>query len=111
MDIPRPGRSVRLPFPDVSHAEVRFLDEPLTPVPFEATHGGLALEFGTRWGRPISITFTAGFGDVAAVPPAIKIAGLMLVDFFYNQRGGFSEGPGFPPEVDAMIAPFKVWRV
>lgn len=111
LDIARPGQTVRLPFPDINDIAVVFTDAAAGAVPFETCHDGLAVNFGTRHGRPLSIIFTAGFGEVAEVPPAIKQAGLMLVNFFYNCRGGDGDGPAFPPEVDAMVSQFKVWRV
>lgn len=111
LDVARPYRTVRLPFPDISAVSVAFTDEPSGAVPFEQAHDGLALTFGGVLGRPIAITFTAGFGPAEDVPAAIKIAALMLVNFFYNQRGGDGEGIAYPPEVDAMVSQFKVWRV
>lgn len=110
LDVARPCRTVRLPFPDISEVSVAFTDAPVGPVPFSQCHDGLAINFGAVLGRPVTITFTAGFGPVDAVPPAIKTAALMLVNFFYSHRGG-GDGPMFPPEVDAMVSPFKVWRV
>jgi len=111
LDVAAPLRTVRLPFPDISGVAVRFADGDEAMVPFEICHDGLALNFGMRIGRPITITFTAGFGTVDDVPPAIKTAALMLTNFFYRQRGGQDDGPGFPPEVDVLVAPYKVWRV
>lgn len=111
MDLARPCRTVRMPSPDISNVTVTYPGTIPEPVPFDLCHDGLAVNFGHAPGRAVQILFTAGFGEVSAVPAAIKVAALMLVDFFYNQRGGLSEGPGFPPEVDVMISPFKVWRV
>ncbi len=108
--IPGGAGTVRFPFPDVSCVSAEFADDA----------GGAAtyvirdtdrIELRSVQGRPVNVTITAGFGNVSDVPPAIKQAALMLVDFYYNNRGGGSEGRGVPPEVDAMISPFRVWRV
>lgn len=111
MDLAHPGRTARLPFPDIKDVTVAYGDIAAGAVPFEMCCDGIALNFGIRPVRPVAVTFTAGFGNVHEVPVAIKQAGLMLVNFFYNHRGGDSDGPAFPPEVDAMVSQFKVWRI
>lgn len=109
--VTRPGRTVLLPFPDIISVTAEFTDTEGGQVPVDLSDSCPAANFGRVYGRPLAITFKAGFGPIEAVPPAIKQSALMLVDFFYSQRGGQSDGPGIPPEVDAMISPFRVWRI
>lgn len=111
MDLPFPGRRVALPFPDISEVVATFADDVGGAVAHDLSADGRGIYFATQYRRPVEILITAGFGPVESVPGAIRQAALMLVDHFYRQRGGLSEGPGIPPEVDAMISPFKVWRL
>ena len=59
------------------------------------------------WGRPASITFTAGFGLPHAVPHALKQAILLLVARWYDDRAVGAIPDGF----DDLVFPFRVRRL
>jgi len=107
-DIDRLGSYVALPFPDISTVAGVFADGEGGPVEFDRTDCGLRIRGGM--GRPAAITFTAGFGAVADVPPAIIRAILLLTGHFYWVRSGGGD-KGLPREVDDLISPFRLMRV
>ena len=56
----------------------------------------------------IRVTFTAGFGnDESAVPTDLKMAVLVLAAHHYEFREGGAAPSGLPPEVRALIAPWR----
>ena len=69
---------------------------------------------------PLRVTFTAGYANEAAIPPALKHALLELIAFFDNNRGdcggcGDSSGGcnalGIPESIKAKLAFFRILRV
>ena len=69
---------------------------------------------------PLRVTFTAGYADEAAIPPALKQGLLELIAFFDNNRGdcggcGESAGGcnvlGIPQGIQAKLALFRILRV
>jgi uncharacterized phiE125 gp8 family phage protein len=52
-----------------------------------------------------AIAFTAGYGDAAAVPPAIAQAILQIVGALYEHRGG--EATPNPDSALALLAPYR----
>jgi uncharacterized phiE125 gp8 family phage protein len=65
--------------------------------------------------NPIEIEFTCGYGATAAyVPEPIKIAMLMLISQWYENREPSISGPGsiiaaVPFSVDALLSDYRVW--
>ena len=66
------------------------------------------------WPRPdgapgaIRITFTAGFGTTPEnVPEELRMAVLVLAAHYYEFREGGAAPKGLPPEVTALIAPWR----
>ena len=56
----------------------------------------------------LRITFTAGFGaDDTAVPEELKMAVLILAAHIYEFREGGAAKTGLPPEVRALIEPWR----
>lgn len=97
---------LRLPFPDVCHVEITYIDEngidrPLPPECFFLRHdcgGSYILIAGGRPALssvhpfPITISMTAGYGANAAdVPASIRHALKMLVGHWYENREATSE--------------------
>ncbi len=67
-----------------------------------------------EWPRPdgapgaIRITFTSGFGATPdAVPEELRMAVLVLTAHYYEFREGGAAPKGLPPEVIALIAPWR----
>ena len=69
---------------------------------------------------PLRVTFTAGYANEAAIPPALKHGVLELIAFFDNNRGdcggcGDSSGGcnalGIPESIKAKLALFRILRV
>lgn len=69
---------------------------------------------------PMRVTFTAGYANEAAIPPALKQGLLELIAFFDNNRGdcggcGESAGGcnalGLPQSIQAKLALFRILRV
>jgi uncharacterized phiE125 gp8 family phage protein len=110
----------RLPFPDVQSAVVRYLDaagvEQTLPAQNYRLHnddqGGL-LELVDGVAQPAvfdridAVRIEAVYG-MAAVPPALKQAALLMVGFLYQNREGGGEKPY---AVDMLIAPFRAQGV
>jgi uncharacterized phiE125 gp8 family phage protein len=59
--------------------------------------------------RALRVTFTAGYGDAAAVPAALKSAILMLVGHWYDNREAVTSGAvaELPVSVMALTAPYR----
>ena len=71
-----------------------------------------------QWPRPdgapgaIRITFTAGFGATPdAVPEELRMAVLVLTAHYYEFREGGAAPKGLPPEVVALIGPWRTISV
>lgn len=81
----------------------------------------LTPEYGKVWpatkqtNNAVKIVYVAGYGAAAAVPAPIRQAMLLLIDTWYEQRGAaiigsqVNEYP-LPAAVNALLAPYKVWR-
>ncbi len=120
-DLPRFQREILLPVPDISavaikysdsegaeqavpEANVRFYPAPLgTLVTVSAAFASPALESGNR--APVSVEYTAGFGDAAAVPGALKVAIHQLVARLYEDRAGEKED--LSPSILGLIGPYR----
>lgn len=60
---------------------------------------------------PIRIEFSAGFGDAAAVPPALRHAILILAAHWYKNREIVRVGnivSTLPTSFDALVAPWRI---
>lgn len=58
--------------------------------------------------NPITITFVSGYGEVDAVPQAIKQAILLLVSHWYENRESVGANMSeVPMAVDMIIAPYR----
>lgn len=58
----------------------------------------------------VRVTWTAGYGAAAAVPPAIKQAALLLIAHWYDNRSGVAVGETpteMPLAVNSLLAPFR----
>lgn len=69
---------------------------------------------------PLRVTFTAGYPDEAAIPPALKQGLLELIAFFDANRGdcggcgeasGGCNALGLPQSIQAKLALFRILRV
>ena len=65
----------------------------------------------TRLGRPVAVTFTAGYGAPADVPAAIRQAMLLLVTQWYEHRQVTGTGTALPFAVEALLAPYRRIRL
>ncbi|WP_085908284.1 head-tail connector protein [Kiloniella majae] len=62
----------------------------------------------------IRIAYTAGYGDVDAVPDDIKHGILLLVTHYFENRGTVNIGnivSEIPQSVDALLTPYRVWEL
>ncbi|MCD1620745.1 hypothetical protein K7H20_22035 [Salipiger manganoxidans] len=110
-----------LPAPDVSAAEIRYLDpngaeRPGPSVTRHAIATGTLLRLPRDWSNPpldesspapIIVEFTCGFGSAAQVPFPIKVAILQMVAHMFAEREGISIAE---PVYDRLIAPYR-WSV
>jgi uncharacterized phiE125 gp8 family phage protein len=120
-------RYIRIPFPDVSAATVKYRDGDNVEqtvasgsVSIVSNHMGSSVRISSGFSFPsiypdrddaIQITFTAGFGDDAAsVPAPIKQAILLLVGHWFKSREAVAEiaYAELPIGVRALISPYKV---
>lgn len=116
--------TMRLPFPDVQSAIVTYLDPAGASQTVQAenylvrTVNGLGeLVFAPDFvppailpGRDDAVTVSAVFGWPAA-PPSLKVAALMLVAHWYQNREAVVTGTiasEVPLTVETMIAPYRV---
>lgn len=99
---------VRLPFPDVSSVAIkysdadnadqtvssslydRFEDERSAVVAFRSGFSAPALQADRP--DPVRVTFTAGFGDITAVPQALKVAISLLAAHWFENREAVNIG-------------------
>ena len=114
---------VVLPFPDVQTAAITYSDTagdpqtvPVDDYRLHQVYGGsvLGLVSGAAWPQGASddreaftVTFTAGFGNAAAVPASIKHAILMLVAHWYENREAVGKAEALPMAFHALIAPYR----
>lgn len=122
--------TIRLPFPDVSSVTVKYFDTDNTEQTVASSlyelltdARGSYVHFLDDFTAPdvyddrsdaVRVTFTAGFGDADAVPDAIKIAAMMLVAHWYENREAVAMNvtPNtVPMAVDSLIAPYRYLRV
>jgi uncharacterized phiE125 gp8 family phage protein len=79
------------------------VDAPGGRLIFAAPHPGLRVVNG------VSIAFTAGYGDAAAVPAPIKSAVLQTIAWLYEHRGG--DAAPLPDAALALLAPYRAVRL
>ncbi len=82
--------------------------------------GRIVLAYGKTWpsaalypAAAITVRFTAGYGDAAAVPQAIKQAILLLVAHWYENREATIGGAiqrEIPFAVEALLWPYRALR-
>jgi uncharacterized phiE125 gp8 family phage protein len=120
-------RQLRLPFPDVSAVVVTYRDEDdaeqtLSATMYEVAEDEIGGVLQLRRGfnspaladdraAPISVTFTAGYGDAEDVPATLRAALLLIVGHFYENREavivGQVDAKALPLGVDTLIAPHR----
>ena len=104
---------IRLPFPDTVISSAVFTDaeggELIHELALQDQHRLLRLRSGL--GRPVAITFTAGYGAPADVPAAIRQAMLLLVTQWYEHRQVTGTGSTLPFAVEALLAPYRRIRL
>lgn len=119
------SQCIRLPFPDVSAAVVKYLDADNAEITvsagdYEILHDakGSVLRFRDSWTQPdlyddaqepVTVTVTAGYGAVTDVPAAIKHAILMLVCHWYESRMSVAEAKmeEVPMAFNALVQPHR----
>lgn len=121
------GGCLRLPFPDVAEHVVTYRDADGNEATLSSDHYDLiedstsavllyrdAFAAPTLYGdtvQPISVRYTAGYGAEAAdVPQAIRVALLLLIGHWYENREAVITGTiasELPMAVDALIAPYR----
>ena len=117
--------SIGLPFPDVSGVAISYYDangdqQTVSPSLYEvvATHNGGAVFFKDAWDSPslyadmeypVSVAITSGYGAASDVPMALKMAILMLVGQYYENREAASKSAmsEMPLGFKTLIAPFR----
>ncbi len=115
---------IRLPFPDVSAAEIKYFDsddveQTVSPDHYEIHQDALGsfIWFKNAFSYPVfnadrldavRVTFTAGYGAASDVPAAIKQAIKMLVAFWYENResANITESFETPFGVKTLLAPY-----
>lgn len=123
------GGGVYLPFPDVSAAQVAYLDEAGEEQPLDAGRVQLAEDTRGAYLRftgslpavsreqaaPVQVTFTAGYGPAAEdVPEGIRHAALLLIGHWHEARQAVVTGTiatEMPLAVKDLLAPHMRVRV
>lgn len=124
------GHVLRLPLPDVSAvASVTYRDadnaeQTIASASYALHEDALSAflffdndySFPELYRRPDALTvqFTVGYGDAAAVPAAIKAAMLLHVGHLYENREAVTldrAGAELPMGYDTLIAPYRVRRL
>lgn len=98
------SKCLELPFPDVSSAVVKYLDENSTEQTVNAAHyemiqahGGAIVRFLDAFDSPsldidrllpVTVEFTAGYGTQNDVPAKVKAQVMMVASQLYNNRDG-----------------------
>jgi len=116
MEIDAVTGPILLPFPDSTIDGAVFSDAVGGDLDY---HIGLQdqrllLRPNSGHGRPVEITFTAGYGAAAAVPAAIRQAMLLLIGQWYDNREAVTVGAAgslMPMAVDALLAPYRRIRL
>lgn len=87
-------------------------------VDVDSEPGRVSPAFGYQWPLPdyrlnaVSITFTAGYGDAAAVPAAVKSAMLLHIGRMNEYREEVITGTivaEIPMGYEALMFPYRVW--
>ena len=107
---------ILLPFPDSSIDSAVFSDAVGGDLDYHIAlqDQRLLLRPSSGHGRPVAITFTAGYGAAADVPAAIRQAMLLLVGQWYDNREAVTVGAAgspMPMAVDALLAPYRRVRL
>ena len=107
---------ILLPFPDSTIDGSVFTDAAGGTLAYDLTlqDQRLLLRPNSGHGRPVEITFTAGYGAAAAVPAAIRQAMLLLIGQWYDHREAVTVGAAgslMPMAVDALLAPYRRIRL
>jgi uncharacterized phiE125 gp8 family phage protein len=112
---------LHLPFAPASIVSVTYLDgdgaaQTVSSADYEfgTSHLGGFVRMRSSFGypalqdvvSPVSVTFTTGYGNAAAVPPAIKTAALMHIAWAYDSRNG--DGPSMPDAIHALVSPYRL---
>jgi len=79
------------------------------------TLGRVQLKVGCVWPShrgfaSFIVTVKAGYGEAAAVPPALKQAALAALAVIFEGRGG-ADREKINSAVAALCAPYKIWRL
>lgn len=119
------NRCLRLPFPGVTSAVVKYYDtnnvlQTITAANYQVLEDseGAYIELVPFYvppypylfrEDPVNVTFVAGFADAASVPVPIKQAIKLLGGDWYDSRATMQEGrlAQLPFSVEALLAPFK----
>ena len=107
---------ILLPFPDSEIDSAVFTDAVGGELDYQLSQQDQRLLFRplAGFGRPATITFTAGYGAPADVPAAIRQAMLLLIAHWYEHREAVSlgaDGTALPMAVDALLAPYRRVRL
>lgn len=118
----RARQSVRVPLPTLQTVNsIRYIDtdgntQTLDPslylVDIASEPGRLAPAYRTCWPlarcipNAVTIEFSAGYANAAAVPQLIKQAMLLLIGAWYENRDAISAE--FPPIVDELLSAFRI---
>lgn len=119
-------RSIRLPFPDVSDATVKYFDVDNVEQTVDASlfelvedERGAVIEFRDGFSSPaifvdrsaaVTVEFIAGYGPAAGdVPQAIRTAISLMIAHWFNHREAATEGQSaeIPFGASLLIAPFR----
>lgn len=119
-------RFIRLPFPDVSAATVKYFDESNDEQTVSGSlftrledERGTLIRFSDEFAFPsvfgdrgdgVQVEFTAGYGANATdVPQAIRTAILLIVAHWYNNREASVEGQQseIPFGASALLSPYR----
>lgn len=119
-------RELRLPFPDVSSATVKYYDADnveqtvagASMAVLQDTRGSY-VRFSDDYSFPalygdradaVNVTLTAGYGaDATAVPAPLRTAILLMVAHWFHNREAVAEGAlaELPMGVSALVAPYR----
>lgn len=113
-----PSGPIKLPLgPVIEVVSVTYTDAVGVPQTFAPINYEVDTSSGDGWVVPVSawpttgsylnaarVRFRAGHSPAGAVPDALRVAVLMLVSHWYNNREGQGQ---LPAAVDALITPYK----
>ena len=116
MDLDAITGLILLPFPDSVIDSAVFTDATGGDVDYVISRQDerLLLRSRTGFGRPVTITFIAGYGAPADVPATLRQAMLLLIAHWFENRAAISLGPSasaLPLALDAMLAPHRRIRL